>query len=260
MTAIFSTEEHLVICATSQALQAPCSACQQISSRIHSYYQRSPRDLPISGQAVQLRLRVRRFRCLNPACSKQTFAEPLPDLVGPAARRTLRLTLLWSVFAIHSGGEAGARLLGAVGTTVSPDTLLRLAKAGSVQDGPVPSILGVDDFALRRGLKYGTLLIDWQRHCPVDVLPDRTAETFAKWLRAHPGVKWISRDRSGEYARGAQLGSPSAQQVMDRWHVIKNWREALERVVSRLSPRLKERGDQPGSTPFRQQQKTTDPA
>lgn len=113
----------------------------------------------------------------------------------------------------------------------------------------------MDDVAFRRGHKYGTLLIDWQRHCPVDLLPDRTAETFAAWLRAHPGVKWISRDRSSEYARGAQLGSPSAQQVMDRWHVIKIWREALERVVSRVYPRLKQRQDQSRTTPFPKRKK-----
>ncbi len=255
VTDVISTEEKVIICASSQATQAQCPACQHLSERVHSYYHRSPRDLPVSGQAVQLRLRVRRFRCLNAACSKKTFAEPLADLVGPTVRRTIRLTLLWRVFAIHSGGEPGARLLKAVGTKVSPDTLLRLAKAGSLHEVTVPSILGVDDFAFRRGLKYGTLLIDWERHCPVDLLPDRTAETFADWLRAHPGVKWISRDRSGEYARGAQLGAPSAQQVMDRWHVIKNWREALERVMNRVYPRLKQRQEQPRSTPFPKRKK-----
>jgi len=95
----------------------------------------------------------------------------------------------------------------------------------------------------------------FKRHRPIDLLPDRTAETFAAWLRAHPGMKWISRDRSGEYARGAQLGAPSAQQVMDRWHVIKNWREALERVLSRVSPRLSLRQHQLSSTPFPKRKK-----
>ena len=254
MTEVISTEEKLTICATSQKEQAHCPACQQISHRIHRYYQRCPRDLPISGQTVQLRLRVRRFRCFNAACSKQTFAEPLPDLVGHTSRRTLRLTLLWTVFAIQSGGEPGARLLKAVGTTVSLDTLLRLARTSPIVESSAPEILGVDDFAFRRGMKYGTLLIDWERHQVVDLLVDRTAETLANWLQAHPGVKWISRDRSGEYARGAHLGAPEAQQVMDRWHVIKNWREALERVVSRLYSGLEQRLQQP-STPFKKRNK-----
>ncbi|MBO0793146.1 MAG: ISL3 family transposase [Ktedonobacteraceae bacterium] len=254
MTEVISTEEKLTICATSQTEQAHCPACQQVSYRIHSYYQRCPRDLPISGQTVQLRLRVRRFRCLNAACSKQTFAEPLPDLVGHTSRRTLRLTLLWTVFAIQSGGEPGARLLKAVGTTVSPDTLLRLARTSPIVESSTTEILGVDDFAFRRGMKYGTLLIDWERHQVVDLLVDRTAETLESWLQAHPGVKWISRDRSGEYARGAQLGAPEAQQVMDRWHVIKNWREALERVASRLYSGLEQRLPKP-STPFKKRKK-----
>jgi transposase len=255
VTEVISTKEQLIISASSQSVQAECPACHEVSQRVHSYYQRSPRDLPVSGQAVQLQLRVRRFRCLNPQCSQKTFAERLPDLVVPTARRTIRLTVLLGVYAIESGGEPGARLLEAGGTKVSPDTLLRLAKAMMTQEAAVPSILGVDDFAFCRGQKYGTLLIDWERHRPIDLLPDRTAESFANWLRAHPGVKWISRDRSGEYARGAQLGAPSAQQVMDRWHVIKNWREALERVLSRVSPRLSLWQQQLSSTPFPKRKK-----
>lgn len=145
-------------------------------------------------------------------------------------------------------------MLKEVGTTVSPATLLRLAKTSRTEETRVPEILSIDDFAFRRGMKYGTLLIDWERQRPVDVLPDRTAETFAQWLRAHPGVKWIIRDRSGEYARGAQLGAPEAQQVIDRWHVIKNWREALERLISRLYARLEDRLAT-RSTPFKKRKK-----
>jgi transposase len=259
VTEIVSAEEKLIICATSEAVQAECPACGTRSQHVHSYYYRSAGDMPTSGHAVQLQLRVRRFRCLNRACSKKTFAEPLPDLIAPIARRTNRLTALFHTFAIASGGEPGARLLKAVGTKVSPDTLLRLAKAEITQEFVVPSVLGVDDFAFRRRHTYGTLLIDWERHCPIDMLPDRTADTFANWLRAHPGVKWISRDRSGEYARGAQLGAPLVGQIMDRWHVIKNLREALERVLTRLSPRLSQWQHSLNATPFpkRKKERTT---
>ncbi|HEU5377222.1 MAG TPA: ISL3 family transposase [Ktedonobacteraceae bacterium] len=246
VTEVIATEENLTICVTSQTKQARCPACQQVSHRIHSYYQRCPRDLPISGQVVQLHL--------NSTCGKQTFAEPLPDLVGPTSRRTFRLTLLWTVFALPSGGEPGARLLKAVGTTVSPDTLLRLARTSPIGESSLPEILGVDEFAFRRGMKYGALLIDWERHQVVALLADRTAETLASWLQTHPGVKWISRDRSGEYARGAHRGTPEAQQVMHRWHVIKNWREALERVVSWLYTGLEQRLQKP-STPFKKRKK-----
>lgn len=255
VTEVICTEEQLIICASSQAVQAQCPACQQVSHRIHSYYQRSPRDLPVSGQVVQLQLRVRRFRCLNAQCSHKTFAEPLPHLVSPTARRTQRLTLLWQVFAVHSGGEPGARLLRAVGTKVSPDTLLRLAKAGTIPTFVVPEILALDDFAFRRGLSYGTLLIDWQSHSPMDLLafPDRRNPCQVA-PRSSRSEMDQPRSRHREYARGAREGAPAARQVMDRWHVIKNWREALERLISRLYAELEQHLKVP-STPFKKRKK-----
>ncbi len=93
-------------------------------------------------------------------------------------------------------------------------------------------MLGIDDFAFRRGHTYGTILLNLETHRPVDLLPDRSAETIAHWLRQHPGVEIISRDRSKDYQRGATDGAPDAQQVIDRWHVLKILREAIERFLS----------------------------
>jgi transposase len=190
---------------------------------------------------VRLVLRVRRFRCQNPACQRRTFAERCPEVVNPHAQRTKRLTTSIRHFGGEVSSEPAARLLSRLGILVSSATLLRLVKRTPEEPLSAPEALGVDDFAFRRGHSYGTLLVDLTSHRPVDVLPDRTADTLSRWLRIHPGVHYLSRDRSPEYARGASEGAPSAQQVVDRWHLMKNLREALERVLGRVHETLKQR-------------------
>jgi transposase len=231
---------RLSITAIASSHTSICPACQHVSHRVHSYYIRSPQDLPVSGQPVQLILRVRRFRCQNRSCTQQTFVERLPEVVPFYARRTKRLLTLHTLVASALGGQTGERLLQPLGMGVSAETLLRDAKKAVLPPAATPSVLGVDDFAFRRGRTYGTILVDLERHHPVDLLADRTAETFATWLREHPGVKIISRDRSTEYARGASDGAPQAQQVADRWHILKNLREAAERALKRVHAELVE--------------------
>jgi transposase len=231
---IMQSETTLTITARATSPTAACPACQQFSHRIHSYYTRIPHDLPIGGQAVQLVLRVRRFRCQNRACSRQTFVQELPEVVCRRGRRTVRLTATLTLFAMAMSGQAGSRLLNRIGMAVSGDTLLRLAKQAEAPAVKTPLVLGVDDFAFRRGRTYGTILVDLQTHRPIDLLPERTAEVLSQWLRAHPGVLILSRDRSTEYARGASDGAAQAQQVADRFHLLKNLREAVERALKRL--------------------------
>jgi transposase len=225
-----SSETMLTITARALTSTGTCPSCGQATAHVHSYYTRTPQDLPVSGRIVQLALRVRRFRCPNPQCSRQTFAERLPN-VPVSARQTSRLGSILESIAVVLSGQAGSRLAEQLAMPVSADTLLRRAKKKAPMP-PTPRVLGVDDFAFRRGHTYGTILIDLETHQPVDLLEDRSAETFAQWLRPHPGVEIISRDRSKEYQRGATDGAPEAQQVIDRWHVLKNLREGIERFLS----------------------------
>ena len=218
------------------ASQAICPCCKRRTSLIHSRYVRRVADLPWHGVAVRLELHTRRFRCQNSLCKQRIFCERLPGVVAHYARKTGRLNAALELIGFALGGEAGARLAGELGLIVSPDTLLRRLRQSFQEERTTPRIIGVDDFAFRRGQRYGTLLVDLERRRPIDLLPDREAETLSAWLKAHPGIEIVTRDRSRTYASGITVGTPAAVQVADRWHLLKNLREALEQFLKRVLP------------------------
>jgi transposase len=222
---------HLEVVATRR--RARCPLCHRRSRRPHSLYERTLADLPCGGDRVVLHLHVRRFLCRVRWCRRKIFAERLPDLVAPFARRTARLTahLLRAVFDL--GGEGGARHAAAEGTPVSARTLLRLIRSAPLPAAGPVRVLGVDDWSRRKGRSYGTILVNLETHTVIDLLPDRTAETLAAWLRQHPELEIVSRDRSGAYAEGIRHGAPQALQVADRFHLHKNVTDALERYLTR---------------------------
>jgi transposase len=196
-------------------------------------------DLPLAGRHLILRLRVRRFRCGARRCPRAIFAERFPKLVAAYGRRTLGQRAALEAIAFALGGSAGARLATRLGSPVSRASLLRLLRSAEVPARPAPRVLGVDDWAFRKGHRYGTILVDLERRRIVDLLEDRKAETLAPWLRQYPGLTVVSRDRAPAYAEATRSGAPQATQVVDRWHLLQNLVEALERCLLRFRPALK---------------------
>lgn len=233
-------DDQMILAVANSENSAICPCCHRPSQRANGHYHRKPADLPCAGYLVQLKWRVRRFFCDNAECPRQTFAEQIPAVVARFARRTNRLAVEQQQIAIEVGGEVGSRLLSRLKMPASPDTLIRLVRRMPQQEVETPRVLGVDDWAKRKGHNYGTILVDLDKHRVIDVLEDRSAESLAEWLKAHPGVEVISRDRAGEYAEGATQGAPGAVQVADRFHLMQNVTDTVQRLLERQPKKLRE--------------------
>jgi transposase len=224
---------------------ARCPGCGSPSDHIHCQYQRTVHDVPCGGRRVVLRLSVRKFFCRMPTCHRKVFAERLPDLVQPWARVSNRLLEELKALGLAASAEVNERLAPRLGMRVKAPTLLRYLRAIPPPDDAPVRVLGIDDFAMRRGDCYGTILVNLQTRRPVDLLPDRTADAVLPWLKRHREIDVVSRDRASAYADAVKRALPDATQVADRYHLVQNLREHLQQFLDRKRTCLPEVEDVP---------------
>jgi transposase len=220
------------------ATGSSCPHCGGNAARVHSRYPRTIADPPIHGRRTILRVTARRFFCDRPQCPRVLFCERLPELATSRARATGPVAKAHQAIGFALGGEAGARLAARLAVPTSPDTLLRRVKAAPDEPSPPVRYLGIDDGATRKGQHYGTIVIDLERRRVIDILPGRDGVELKKWLEEHPGVEVVTRDRWAAFAQAVRERAPGAKQVADPWHLLKNLREAVERVFAHFAPEI----------------------
>src|SRR5579859_4660112 len=232
------TEHGLVIAVEASHPTSCCPLCTQLSDSLKSHYRRVLRDAPCAGREVQLVLTVRKFYCHNLYCERKVFTERLPTFVEPWARMTIRCCQHITSIGLATCGKGGARLADRLGIhTTRPTILRRIMDLPHISGGSVVYV-GIDDFAFRRGYRFGTILVNLESHRVVDLLPDRRKETAARWMYHQPDLAVISRDRGGEYASAAREGAPQAIQWADRFHVVKNFAEAVQVLLARCQAEM----------------------
>lgn len=230
---LISTSNGITIFLTTTQSQPCCPQCDRQATKKHSRYERQLSDLPWEGIAVRLQLKSRKWFCQNADCEQRIFCERLPELVAPSGRKTLRLNDVLLVIGFALGGRAGSQATQKLAMRTSARTLLRRVRSSAVPTHQMVTKLGVDDFAFRKGQRYGTILVDLEQRKIIDLLPDREAATLQAWLQRHPKIQLVSRDRSVTYAEAVTKGAPQAAQVADRFHLVKNLTEAFEQLITR---------------------------
>jgi len=234
------TGQVLTLALVATAPTAGCPLCGHASLHIRSSYTRHVADVPYAGRQVQLILRVRKFRCDTTNCPRRVFAERLTPFIEPWARMTTRLSQTIEAIGLATCGELGARFAPRLGIVTSPTTILRRTMTLPADPAEQVSQLGIDDWSFRRGRRFGTMLVNLATHEIIDLLPDREIETAQAWMKGHPEIEVVSRDRGEDYAAAARKGAPQARQVADRFHLVQNLTDIVEEILARCRAEIRQ--------------------
>lgn len=218
----------------SNCISGKCPSCGRESAKRHSHYEREPQDLPWGSWTVVIELYAKRFFCHNQQCEKKTFAERFPDWLASYGRQTVRAKQRQGQLALEMNAKTTERVLVGNGLAISDTTVNRYIREMADPEPEQPAkIIGIDDWAKRKGQSYGTIIVDHESGDVIDVLSDRESKTVQKWLEDKPEVEIVTRDRADNYAIGVGVGSPNAIQIADRFHLLQNATEMLVRVLSK---------------------------
>jgi transposase len=233
-------EGLVVVAARSKTRTAACPSCSCWSNRIHDRYVRRVAERPCLDATVMIEIEVHRFKCSNSRCPSRTFVERIDTLARSYQRRTWSHARALQAIGFALGGAAAARLAQELGLRASRQTVLRELHRARPREKHPPRVIGIDDWAIAKGHHYGTIVVDLERREPIEVFAGRETMAVAEWLREHPTVEVVARDRAGAYSEAVEIARPEAAQVADRWHLLANLRTTVERMLHRLGGRLRE--------------------
>lgn len=215
-----------------------CPSCRWLSRRIHSHYWRTLRDTPIRSIPIVLYVRARKFFCDQPDCSQKIFTERQPDWWASYSRRTGRLDAFLKQLAFSISAESASRLSRHYGVPTSSDTFLSLVRKEELLPVESPTVVGIDDWSLKKGRRYGSLICDLTNRKPVDLLESRAAEDVKSWLAQHPSIQAVCRDGSMEYAKAITEGAGQTLQITDRWHLFYNLSRKADHILKRTFSKI----------------------
>lgn len=227
------------VIAKSKHIHSKCPFCDKKSKSVHSYYSRQLQDLPISFKAVKIQLQVRRFYCMNDECCRITFSEQVSSLTKAYSRRTTRANDQLIKMSIETSARKSSYLSNLINLPVSSSTCLRLVDSCNIPLNTDVENIGIDDLAYRKGISYGTIIVNRETGKAIDLIKSRKKEDIIKWLKKHSNIKTVTRDRSKCYSASVKSVLPEAIQIADRFHLVMNYSECIYKTVISLIPELK---------------------